>query len=326
MNNVHVPVMLREVIEYLKPESGRNFIDGTLGGGGYTRELLKKVLPLGKILAIDLDQEAIGSFQKEIDERYLEKNIILVQSNFADLKNICHERGFNQISGVVLDLGLSSNQLQAGGRGFSFQDTGSLDMRFDTSLAEDGESRRAAASPLTAFEIINKYRVEELVKIFSNYGQEVLAKPISKTIHEIRQQTPISSPQELADIVTEVYARHFKTKSKVHPATKVFQALRIAVNRELENLELVLPQALDLLQPGGRLVVVSFHSLEDGMVKNFFRQESRDCLCPPESPVCQCGHQAKLKILTKKPLAPSAEEVINNPRARSAKMRVAEKI
>ncbi|MFA6534091.1 MAG: 16S rRNA (cytosine(1402)-N(4))-methyltransferase RsmH [Patescibacteria group bacterium] len=312
MPNVHVPVLLQEVMAGLGPQAGQLIVDGTLGGGGYT---LAIAAAGAKVLAIDLDQSAIEEFKINKEYQKFKKQITLASGNFADLKSLCHENGFNPINGLVLDLGLSSNQLADPERGFSFQSEGSLDLRFNP-----------AASPLTAFEIINSYKTEELQQIFAEFGEETLARPISQKIDEMRQSAKISTPKELAEIVSGVYHRHFKKPSRLHPATKVFQALRIAVNGELDNLMAVLPAALELLTPGGRLAVVSFHSLEDRIVKNFFRTAARDCICPVEAPVCQCHHTPELKILTKRPLTASAEEIQANPRARSAKLRVAEKI
>lgn len=322
MKNIHIPVLLKEVIEYLNPKAGQRFIDCTLGGGGYTLELLKRGV---KVLAIDLDEKAINNFKRNKEVEKYQDNLILVHDNFANLKIICDERVYNKINGIVLDLGLSSNQLQDEKRGFSFQSTGALDMRFDPRLNQDFGGQ-AAASPLTAFEIINKYKVEKLNEIFSRLGEETLAWPLSKTINEIRQRTKISTPKQLAEIVSQVYKKHFKKPSRIHPATKVFQALRLEVNQELVNLEKVLPVAIDLLSPDGSLAVVSFHSLEDRIVKHFFRQESKDCLCPKEFPICKCGHRAKIKIITKKPVVAGRDEVKSNPRSRSAKMRVAKKL
>lgn len=315
MSNVHLPVLLAEVLEYLNPQSGDNFVDGTLGGGGYTLELVKKVAPTGKILTIDLDAGAIERFKETSEFEKFKNNLVIVEDNFSNLEQICYERNFNQPRGVVVDLGLSSNQLTDSSRGFSFQDQGFLDMRFG----------RGSGS-LTAFEIINQYRAEEISNIFFRYGEERLARKIAEAIVERRQEKPIADPTELAELVAGVYRRYFKTKSKIHPATKVFQALRIAVNGELDNLNKFLVAATRLLPSGGRLAVVSFHSLEDRLVKNWFRAESRDCQCPPELPVCQCGHLKSLKIITKKPIEATSEEIKNNPRARSAKLRVAEKI
>jgi len=312
MVNVHKPVLLQEVIKYLSVGKDKKFVDGTLGGGGYSEELLKRG---AEVLAIDLDKAAIENFKKEKSQIAESDNLILIQGNFAEVKKICYERTFTNIDGIVLDLGLSSNQLEDQERGFSFQNQGFLDMRFDS---ENND--------LTAFEIINKYSQRQLSEIFAKLGEEVLAGPISKKITEMRRQKEISSPGQLASIVEGIYSKYFKRPSRMPPATKVFQALRMEVNNELDNLKSFLPQAVELLKPEGRLAIVSFHSLEDREVKNFFRQESKDCICPKEVPICQCDHKASLKILTKKPLTAGEKEIKENPRARSAKLRVAEKL
>ncbi|MFA5076428.1 MAG: 16S rRNA (cytosine(1402)-N(4))-methyltransferase RsmH [Patescibacteria group bacterium] len=318
MNNIHVPVLLNEVISYLDPQPGQNFIDATLGGGGYTLEIAKRISPQGQVLAIDLDQQAISRFSKELAEpgnKKIKKNIKIVQGNFRDLKQIVYDQHFNQISGIVLDLGLSSNQLQDSSRGFSFQGSGFLDMRFDP-----------VGNSTTAHWLINNLNKEKLNELLRTYGEEPLARPISKIISETRRAKEIYSVAELAELVSQVYKKYYHRPGKIHPATRTFQALRIAVNAELENLAKVLPSALELLPSGGRLAVVSFHSLEDRIVKNFFRQESGDCICPKEIPVCCCSHQAQLKILTRKPIIANEAELNQNSRARSAKLRVAQKI
>ncbi|MBI3290791.1 16S rRNA (cytosine(1402)-N(4))-methyltransferase RsmH, partial [Candidatus Falkowbacteria bacterium] len=278
----HQPVMLDEVIHYLNPLLGDEYIDCTLGGGGHTQAIAKKILPQGKILSLDLDQAAIEATKEKIKN----KNVILVQGNFSNLKQIASARKFNAVNGILLDLGLSSGQLQDHARGFSFLAAGKLGMSFS---GEDG---------LDAEQILKHYSQKDLEDIFRNFGEEKLAGQISEKIVKIRREQAVTSPKQLVDIVAEIYKNHYRLKSKINPATKVFQALRIAVNKELDNLEAVLPQAISLLVKGGRLAVISYHSLEDRIVKNFFRQESKDCICPPEMPVCQCGHKKTLKIIT----------------------------
>ncbi|MFA6322625.1 MAG: 16S rRNA (cytosine(1402)-N(4))-methyltransferase RsmH, partial [Candidatus Buchananbacteria bacterium] len=308
----HQPVLLEEVIKYLEPKPGENFIDCTLGGSGHTEEILKLNGPSGKVLGIDLDPLAIKTAQ-EATKKYKNRTIF-VQDNFRNLKRILKDCHFGQVDGILLDLGLSSGQLQDQGRGFSFLAEGSLDMRF------------GGQSNLTAEKIINTYNEKDLIEIFKNYGEERLAKPIAQRIVAKRKELAITRPEQLVEIVAEVYHKYFHNKSKTNPATKIFQALRIAVNEELDNLKLILPPAAEALKKNGRLVVISYHSLEDKMVKDFFRAESRDCLCPPAMPVCQCHHKKSLKIITPKPIEPSWEEIAANPRSRSAKMRVAQKI
>ncbi len=318
----HIPVMLDEVIKYLDPRPGQNFIDGTLGGGGYTAAIAKRILPAGKVIAIDLDELALSNarekFKIEIKNIYPRKgeNIILAHDNFKNLQKITEENftppgGFD---GIVFDLGLSGAQLEDRSRGFSFNLPDSpLSMSFK------------GAGELTAEKIINNWSETELVKIFKEYGEEKFSKSIVKKIIEKRRLKPIKTVGELVEIIKLSVPRRMQS-AKIHPATKVFQALRVAVNRELENLQEALPQALGLLKPGGKIVVISYHSLEDRIVKQYTRQEAKDCLCPPAAPVCQCGHEARLKILTKGILRPTEEEVLRNPRARSAKLRAVEKL
>ena len=310
MDYQHKPVMLKEVLAYLQPKSGGYYVDGTLGGGGYTEAIAKAAGSEGKVLAIDLDEAAIkNTAEKKFN------NVVLVQDNFRNLKEIiANNFSAGQLfDGFVLDLGLSSFQLADRRRGFSFREDTPLDMAF----ASAGASERTQ-------DLINNSREEELIKIIFNFGEEKHARRIAKGIVEQRRLKKITTTGELAEIVKRAVPRRLWS-AHVHPATKTFQALRIAVNQELESLEKVLPQALAALKSGGRMVIISFHSLEDRIVKDFFRQESRACLCPPEIPVCACGHHATLKIVTKKVITPDAEEVKNNPRSRSAKMRVAEK-
>jgi len=302
MSYFHQPVMIEEVIHYLNPQLGDVFIDCTLGGGGHAKAILQRISPQGKLLGIDLDQLAIKTTQENLKQ--YKSQLILVKDNFKNLKKIAD----------VYKFGLSSGQLQDQSRGFSFLAQGGLDMRF-------GDT-----SELTAERILNTYKQKELIDIFKNYGEEKLANPISKKIIEMRKKTPITTPNQLVDIIADIYKRYYRGKSKINPATKVFQALRIAVNQELENLRQVLPQAVEVLNKGGRLAVISYHSLEDRIVKEFFKQETKDCVCPPKIPVCRCQHHRILKIITKKPVEPTEKEIIENPRARSAKIRVAEKI
>lgn len=306
----HVPVLLEEVIHYLKIKPGGSYIDGTLGGGGHTEAISQRCAPDGKVLSFDLDPKAHEAAKKHITDH---KRVTLVQDNFKNIKQKAHVHEFNHNDGILLDLGLSSGQLQDHFRGFSFLAEGSLDMRF-------------GAGAKTAEDILNTDDEQTLYEIFRNFGEERLARPISKKIIEVRRDQPITTPKQLVDIVTEIYRKRFRGSSKVNPATKVFQALRIAVNGELDNLQQALPDAVSLLKPGGRLVIISYHSLEDRMVKDFFKLESRDCICPADVPVCVCGHQKSLRVITKKPVVPSEEEIAKNPRSRSAKLRVAEKI
>lgn len=310
MNYSHIPVMLKEVLELLQPQPGQQFIDGTLGGGGYTQALAEAVGPTGRIIAIDLDQLALDHAETIIKEHGL-GNITLVLDNFANLSAIAEKQGLTQINGVVLDLGLSSAQLADEQRGFSFQTDRPLNMAFG---ADEGKTQI----------IVNKYPEAVLADLIKSYGEERYARRIAWSIVKARQLQPLTTTGQLVEAIRTAVPAAYQ-HDRIHFATRTFQALRLATNQELANLETVLPQALELLAPQGRLAVVSFHSLEDRLVKKFFKTESQDCLCPPQWPVCQCGHQASLEIITKKPLTPSEAEIANNPRARSAKLRVAVK-
>jgi 16S rRNA (cytosine1402-N4)-methyltransferase len=282
-----------------------------LGGGGYSQAILEKIGDNGKLLAIDLDELAIEHAKINIKN----KNLILAHDNFKNLRDLAKKYfGDIKYDGIVFDLGLSSAQLEDQDRGFSFNLAGApLGMNF-------GET-----AELTAAKIVNEWSLKDLTKIFKNYGEEKFSHKIASAIVNERQINSIRTTDQLVKIITGAIPKRFQSY-KIHPATKVFQALRIAVNRELESLELALPQAVDLLKIGGKIAVISYHSLEDRIVKQYFKQESRDCLCPPAMPICQCGHLAKLKIITRKIVKPSEKEVADNPRARSAKLRIAEKI
>lgn len=309
----HVPVLLKEVIENLNPKPNQNFIDCTLGGGGHALAILKLNSPRGKMLGIDLDKSAIEIVKLKMKNEKLKVNrLIAVNANFKDLKKIVLQNNFKNISGILIDLGFSSMQIADPEKGFSFLLDAPLDMRY----GEEGE---------TASEIINNRPRSELERILKEYGEERFAKQIAKEICEARKRKPIRTTFELVGIISKAVPKRFQ-HGRIHFATKTFQALRIAVNDELNNLKSVLPQAVEILAPGGRLAVISFHSLEDRIVKYFFKRESTDCLCPKEIPFCQCKHKASLKIITKKPIIPTEEEVEINPRSRSAKLRVAEKI
>lgn len=314
--------MLDEVIEYLRPEAGGKFIDCTLGGGAYARAISELVGDKGEVLAIDLDRDAIKNTEERIKKEKI-KNIKLANGNFKDLskiiKDIYKKESLGEFDGIVLDLGLSSYQLEDRARGFSFRIDAPLDMSFGQKY-EDSEHEGNKTK-----NIVNNYGEEELVRILKEFGEEKFAGNIARNIIKYRKEKNINSTGQLVEIIENSIPKKFKN-GKIHPATKTFQALRIATNEEINNLEEVLPQALRLLKKGGRLAVVTFHSLEDRIVKHFFKFESRDCVCPPKFPVCQCGHKAGVKIITKKPVLPTREEILKNNRSRSAKLRVAEKI
>jgi 16S rRNA (cytosine1402-N4)-methyltransferase len=315
MDYQHVPVMLEEALLGLNIKPGSKVIDCTLGGAGYTLAIAKKVGPTGLVLALDLDDMAIKNAQKKISEQNI-SNIILVQENFRNLSTVISDNfpAGTLFDGVVMDLGLSSAQLSDEDRGFSFQGDRPLDMAFNQDL-------HTAIATTT---IVNRYPLERLAYIFREYGEESKAYQVAKKIVEERRKKKIKTTGDLLAIISLVLKTN--PKSRINPATKIFQALRMETNRELDALKEVIPAAIDSLKVGGRLSVVSFHSGEDRIVKEFFKKESLDCICPPNVPLCVCGHQAKIKVLTKKPIAASDVESRNNPRARSAKLRVAEKI
>jgi 16S rRNA (cytosine1402-N4)-methyltransferase len=302
----HEPVLLEESIEALLIQRGGRYIDCTVNGGGHAAAILEESSPGGQLLGIDADPEAI----KVAKERFRSygSNAILVNENFRYLENICNRYGFRPVNGIIFDLGMSSLQLEASGRGFSFQQDAPLDMRF------------SPRQYLTAADIVNTYSEQVLAGLLQKYGEEYRSKQIARRIMEKR---PLRTTLELARVVQDAVGGR---RGRIHPATKTFQALRIVVNEELENLQLALAQALNLLGSGGRVVVISFHSLEDRTVKEFFHRESQGCLCPPSVPVCVCGHKPNLKLVTRKAVMPSSKEIQANPRSRSARMRVAERI
>ncbi|MFH1187360.1 MAG: 16S rRNA (cytosine(1402)-N(4))-methyltransferase RsmH [bacterium] len=317
MDYHHISVLKKEVIDFLDPKPNQNFIDCTLGGGGHALEILKKIGPKGKVLGIDLDKEAIEAVESrvaDLKEKKLKENLILVQDNFKNLINI-YNKNFSglPVHGILLDLGASSRQFDEPSRGFSFREDGFLDMNFN----QDAKFK--------AFDVINKWPQKKLEDIFRKYGEEIFARQIAKGIVRAREKEPIDTTKKLADVINKNIPVKFNFK-KIHPATRVFQALRITVNEELENLIAVLPQILQIPERGGRVAIISFHSLEDRIVKQFFAKESRSCICPPSFPICKCEGYPKLKILTRKPIIAREQELENNPRSRSAKMRVAERV
>ncbi len=319
----HVSVMLTEVLKYLQPTSGGLYIDGTLGGGGHTAAILEQSAPDGRVLGIDTDEHALQRVRAQFPDFVASGRLVLAHGNFADMETIATENGFTSVQGALLDLGFSSDQMDDPQRGFSFGADGPLDMRLDQSLAN------------SAADLVNTASEQELADIFWKYGEERRSRQIARRIVREREQGAITRTAQLAKIAAAGVP--FK-QGTIHPATRVFQALRIAVNQELERLETVLPQILHLLarptnalqetveQHGGRMAIIAFHSLEDRIVKEFMRREATDCICPPRVPVCICGHKAQLRILTSKPLTPEIQETERNPRARSAKLRVAEAI
>ncbi|MDD3284477.1 MAG: 16S rRNA (cytosine(1402)-N(4))-methyltransferase RsmH [Patescibacteria group bacterium] len=314
---LHIPVLLNEVIEGLNLKENYNVIDATLGGGGHSQRILEKTSPNGKLIGIDLDSDAIELAKKRLEK--FDDRTVFVQDNYQNIKQILKNKKYElsnyPIRAILLDLGLSLYQLQSENRGFSFLDEQGLEMKYDKN--DEGPDAKY---------IINNYKEDQLEKIFREFGEERLSKQIAREIINNRKTKEIISGVELSNIISRVYKRFYKKYSNTNPATKVFQALRIYINHEFDNIKKFLPDAIDLLESGGRLVVISYHSLEDKIIKEFFRQESRDCICPLEVPECRCNHKASLKIINKKVIIPSEDEIKINPASRSAKLRVIEKV
>jgi len=299
----HQPVMLREVLDYLAPGPGGSFIDGTVGAGGHAAALLASTSPDGRLLGFDRDPAALAFATKRLAPYGV--RFLPILGSYAGMGEIAADCGFSAVDGILLDLGLSSRQLDDADRGFSFLKEGPLDMRFDPRQGE------------TAADLINNSTAEELADIFRRYGDETQSRRIARLVVVNR---PLWTTTELAGLIERELGRG---RSGRHPATKVFQALRIAVNDELTEVERGLKAAIGLLKIGGRLAVISFHSLEDRLVKNFFRELARDCVCPPEQPVCTCGAQAVIRLVTRKAIKATDDEIVANPRSRSARLRVA---
>ncbi len=310
---IHKPVLLKEAINNLKLKEGMIVVDATLGGGNYSREILKKIGKKGKLIAIDKDEKSVNNFQKFINRKNL-KNVYLFQGSYVELNKFLKKIKVKKINAVVADLGLSTDQLEDKRRGFSFQKKQALlDMRMDQTQG------------MTAKQIVNQYSEKRLAEIFWKYGNEKFSRSIAKAIVNQRRAYPLETVEDLLQVIQSAIPVKFQHQ-KIHWATKVFQALRIEVNQELKELKEFLQISIDSLLKKGRLVVVSFHSGEDKIVKGIFRENARGCICPKEFPVCRCGHKAKIKIITRHPVIPSEQEVKKNPRARSAKLRVVEKI
>jgi 16S rRNA (cytosine1402-N4)-methyltransferase len=312
MKEGHLPVLAEEVITMLAPASGSLQIDATVGGGGHTERILEATDPDGRLLGLDADSAAIDRVRRRL-ARYGER-LVLRQSNFRELGRVAPEAGFGAVDGCLFDLGLSSFQLADGERGFGIRTGGPLDMRFDPSRG------------VPASELLASLDERELTALFRRYGEEPYAPRIARAIVSARTSEPIDTAERLVAIVEHVAPAAPRGRRRIHPATRVFQALRIAVNDELEALELALADAVELLRPGGRLVVLSYHSLEDRIVKRFLAAERRGCTCPPQAPACVCGRLPRLRLVTRPSLAPSASEIAANPRARSARLRAAERI
>lgn len=304
----HVPVLYKEVLEYLQPRPGGLYVDGTVGAGGHSAGILRGSQPDGRLLAFDRDPQALDTARQTLAG--FAERVTFVHASYAQMGGLAPEHGFTAVDGVLLDLGLSSLQVEDAQRGFSFMREGPLDMRFDTTQGD------------TAADLVNNLPAEALADIFWRYGEEENSRRYARAIVEAR---PIQTTMELADLIEEE-APYWVRRKRIHPATKVFQALRIAVNSELAELESGLPAAIDLLRAGGRVAVISFHSLEDRFVKNLFRDLARECICPPRQPICTCDVEPVLQPVTRKAVKADAEEIERNPRSRSARLRVAQKL
>lgn len=302
----HVPVLYKETLAGLQPKPGGRYIDGTLGAGGHAFGVLEASSPDGELLGLDLDPTAIGLAAEKL--KLFGNRAHLVRANYRQMVGEAVRLGWQSVDGILLDLGLSSMQVDTAERGFAFRHDGPLDMRFDPS------------APYSAADLVNGAAETELADILFEFGEERAARKIARAIVAAR---PIGTTKQLAEVVASAVGGRY---GDIHPATRTFQALRIAVNGELESVSAVLPEAVGLLKPGGRLAVISFHSLEDRIVKNYFHQEARDCICPPEQPVCTCGHKASIEEINRKPISPNAEEAHQNPRSRSSKLRIVEKL
>jgi 16S rRNA (cytosine1402-N4)-methyltransferase len=308
----HIPAMPVEVASYLNCRPGKVYVDCTLGGCGHALEICKKILPDGLLIGIDQDMDAIKNAKSKL--RPYERNVRLFNDNFSNLKTILSHLNITSADGILLDLGLSLYQLESSGRGFSFKRNEPLDMRMNIK------------SDITAEQIINKASEEHLRNIFSDYGEERRAKQIARKIVKIRKDKPIKTSLELAGIVVGPAKKGKSAYQKIHPATRVFMALRIAVNRELESLESFMENVADYLNTGGRLCVLSFHSLEDRIVKRRIKTLEKGCICPPKFPKCVCNKRSVLRSLTKKVIRPTIEEITKNPMARSTRLRAAERL
>jgi len=309
----HVPVLAVEVVQMLAPAPGSLQIDATLGGGGHTERILEATDPDGRLLGLDADGAAVARVAGRLQPRFGDR-LVLRQANFRELGTVAPDAGFGAVDGCLFDLGLSSYQLADTDRGFGFRAGGPLDMRFDTSRG------------VPAAELLATLDADELTALFRRYGEEPKAPRIARAIVEARRAAPVVTAEDLAALIERIAPPNPRQPRRTHPATRVFQALRIAVNEELDALEAGLTAALELLRPGGRLVVLSYHSLEDRIVKRFIAAERRGCVCPPAVPICVCGRNPRLRLVTQPSMTPSASEIAANPRARSARLRAAERL
>jgi 16S rRNA (cytosine1402-N4)-methyltransferase len=306
----HIPVLLKETMDVLKPKSGKIYLDATLGGGGHSYEILKISSPDGRVVGFDMDEEAIKNAGERLSP--FGDRVLTVRENFKNATKALDSLGIRYLDGVIMDLGISSRQIDEASRGFSYTKDARLDMRMDKSQG------------LSAYEVINAYPKEKLTEMLFKYGEESYAKKIAENIAKARAVSPIKTTLELADIVSKSVPLHQYKHG--HPAKKTFQAIRIEVNKELEGLDQAVLDFIGRLKPGGVIAVITFHSLEDRIIKQVFKTESTDCICDKSLPVCSCNHKASIEIITKKPILPTDDEIRQNPRAASAKLRAAVKL
>jgi len=311
--NIHKPVFVKEVINYLNLKKGDVIFDGTLGGAGHTIEIIKAIAPTGKIIGVDLDSQAISTAARILAKKKLLDNVYLINDNFVNIAGILKKLKIKKVNGFLFDLGLSSMQIDRSGKGFSYIRDEKLDMRY----GNNGE--------VNAYSIINEYSEERLKEIFYKFGEEKWSARIVRSILKQRQIKNIETTGELSVIISKAIPGRLSYKRKGHPAKRIFQALRIEVNDELENISKSLDQSIDFLEKKGRIIVISYHSLEDRIVKKKFEKFSGKCVCPPGFPICRCGAEKRGNILTKKAVRPSVAEIEDNPRSKSAKLRVFEK-
>ncbi len=308
---LHSPVMIEEAVSYLRPRPGKTYVDATVGAGGHSDAILSSAGEGAKLIGIDADPDAVSIARRRL-ERFGDR-VSIVNTNFARIEDAVASSGTEKVDGIIADLGISGMQISQSGRGFSFSADEPLDMRMDTSLK------------ITAADIVNTAGGRELTGIIKKYGEERFASRVASAIVREREHNPLKTSRELARIVSSAIPARFHPP-KTHPATRTFQALRIEVNNEIGNLETFMEKAPQILNTGARMVVISFHSLEDRVVKKSFNFMSLDCVCPPGLPRCGCGKERAVKVITRKPALPSAEEILRNPRARSSKIRVAERV
>lgn len=312
LEEIHVPVLLKEVLRYLNLKQGDIIFDGTLGGAGHTVEIIKAIAPTGKVIGVDLHGQTISTATSRL--RDFSKNVVLVNDNFANIKKILKRINIKSIDGMLLDLGLSSFLIEKSKRGFSYLKNEKLDMRFGN------------GDYISAFDVVNKYSQGKLTEIFRKYGEERWSKSIAKNIVKHRKSGDIKTTGELVEIIKDSIPRKLKYQRRGHPAKRIFQAIRMEVNKELDNLKMAIEDGFKMLKSGGRMVIISYHSLEDRMVKSSFLEYEGKCTCPPDFPVCKCGREKRAEIITKKVVRPGLEEISSNPRSKNARLRVLEKL